>query len=214
MNKTDFLAALKKQLKKLKKTDRDRFLDYYSEMIDDYAEDGCTEQEAIRRIGTPGDIAREILAEQKDSPETAPSSSKKIITTVLLIIGSPLWASVLLLLVALALTLAMAAAALIIAGVFLVLAAYIILWCVPLITVSISISALFLSVISLIGAVPVGIGNTALGIVQFGVGIGMIGLFILTALATVHLSKLFAKVTVRFTHWLKHLFHRKKGVIA
>ena len=214
MNKTDFLAALEKQLKKLKKADRSRYLDYYSEMIDDYTEDGCTEQEAIRRIGTPGDIAHEILAEQKDSPEASTSSSKKVLTTVLLIIGSPLWASVLLLIVALALSFAAMAVCLTAAGALLVLTAYVMLWCVPLMIASLSIGALVLSVISLIGAIPIGIGNTALGIVQFGTGIGMLGLFILTALATVHLGRLFAKATVRFTLWLKHLFRRKKGAKA
>lgn len=214
MNKTDFLTTLEKQLKKLKKADRSRYLDYYSEMIDDYTEDGCTEQEAIRRIGTPGDIAREIIAEQKDSPDVSSSSSKKVLTTILLIIGSPLWASVLLLIVALALSFAAMAVCLAAAGALLVLTAYVMLWCVPLMTASLSIGALILAVISLIGAIPIGIGNTALGIVQFGTGIGMIGLFLLTALATIYLSKLFAKATVRFTRWLKHLFHRMKGAKA
>ena len=127
-------------------------------MIDDYTEDGCTEQEAIRRIGTPGDIAREILAEQKDSPEASTPSSKKVLTTVLLIIGSPLWASVLLLIVALALSFAAMAVCLAAAGALLVLTAYVMLWCVPLMIASLSIGALVLSVISLIGAIPVGIG--------------------------------------------------------
>lgn len=214
MNKADFLAALEKQLKKLKKSDRKRFLEYYREIIEDTVEDGCTEEEAIRRIGTPEEVAREILIEQTDHLEESASASKKAVTITLLVIGSPLWATVLLLLVGLGLSAALIAASLALAGGFLVFAVYLILWCIPFMTGSCSIAALILAVISLIGAIPIGIGTLPLGVVQFGVGIGMIGIFILTALVTVKLGKLFANATVSFTRWLKNLFRRKKGALA
>lgn len=214
MNKTDFLTALERQLKKLKKSDRKRFLEYYREIIDDSVEDGCTEEEAIRRIGTPEEVAREILIEQTDHSEESVSASKKAVTITLLVIGSPLWATVLLLVLVLALALAFTAAALAVTGIMLIGTVYLMLWCLPLMIGSCSIGALILSVVSLIGAVPVGTITPALGIVQFGVGIGMIGIFILTALTTVKLSKLFAKATAGFTRWLKKLFCRRKGVLA
>ncbi len=62
-------------------------------MIDDYLEDGCTEEEAIRRIGAPEIIAEEIL-EDAGSNMSGRSLGSKVIIGVLRVLGAPLWGSV------------------------------------------------------------------------------------------------------------------------
>ena len=62
MNKADFLRALRKELKSLKKTEIQKNISYYDEMISDMTEHHMTEEEAVSRIGSPKAAAREILS--------------------------------------------------------------------------------------------------------------------------------------------------------
>ena len=64
MNKTEFLAAIAEKLGALSKSDMENSLAYYSEMVEDYMENGKTEEEAVAAIGTPEEIAAQILMEQ------------------------------------------------------------------------------------------------------------------------------------------------------
>ena len=68
MRKDEFLSSLERLLRSLKREERNKFLSYYSEMIDDYMEDGCGEEEAVGRIGSPGEIAQEILTDREERP--------------------------------------------------------------------------------------------------------------------------------------------------
>ena len=61
MNKSEFLAALAKGLEGLPQSDIDKTLEFYSETIDDRMEDGENEEAAVSGIGTPEDIARQVL---------------------------------------------------------------------------------------------------------------------------------------------------------
>lgn len=206
MNKTAFLARLERLLKGLPKKERDTHLSYYREMIEDAVEDGCTEEEAIERIGSPGAVAEQILSEQEETVKPV-SAGRRFFIMILLILGSPLWGSLLLAGAALALGIGLAAA-------MLVLCVYIVIWCVPLSSGALSLSSLLLAVISTVGAFPVFFSNAPLGVLQFGVGILSAGVFILAGWLTLLLGKYFVCVTVRFSKWLKHLFTRKKEAIA
>lgn len=206
MNKLEFLARLEKLLKGLPKKERETHLSYYREMIEDAIEDGCAEEEAVARIGSPGEIAEQILSEQ-ETPAKPVSTGKKIVIAILLIIGSPLWGSILLAAAALG-------AGFLITVLALVLCAYIVIWCVPVTTGAVSLSALLLAVVSTVGAFPVFFGNAALGVLQFGVGILSAGIFILTSWLTLLLGSYFVRVTIRFSRWLKRLFTRRKEAIA
>ena len=62
MNKADFLRALRKELKSLKKTEIQKNISYYDEMISDMTEHHMTEEEAVSRIDSPKAAAREILS--------------------------------------------------------------------------------------------------------------------------------------------------------
>lgn len=61
MNKDTFLKTLRKQLKKLKASEIEKQINYYEEILADMMENGQDEKEAIAKIGSPEQIAKEIL---------------------------------------------------------------------------------------------------------------------------------------------------------
>ncbi len=63
MNRQDFLKALKRKLKNLKKEERRKYLEYYDEIISDIMETGVSEEEAVKRQGSVERIAADILSE-------------------------------------------------------------------------------------------------------------------------------------------------------
>ena len=110
MKKYEFLSAIEKELSDLPEKDVYSSLEYYSEMIDDRMEEGLSEEDAIREIGTPEEIAAQILSEKsltktedennednkinenKEDNESKKSKRKiKPWEIILLILGAPLW---------------------------------------------------------------------------------------------------------------------------
>ena len=96
MNKQEFLKALKKELSSLKRQERAEQLRFYSEMIDDKMEEGLTEAEATASIGHPAAIAKEIFDEEKTDARGAKEKRKlRACEILVLVLGSPLWVSLL-----------------------------------------------------------------------------------------------------------------------
>ena len=99
MNKEEFLAELKNGLKGLPWKDVDERLAFYAEMIDDRMEEGLTESEAVAGIGTVGDIVSQIAAEvpltKLVREKVASRRSPRVWETVLIVLGFPLWFSLL-----------------------------------------------------------------------------------------------------------------------
>ena len=103
MSKNDFLKMLAKKLSHLSKEERDERINFYSEMIDDRIESGLSEKEAVEAIGSADKIAHQVAEELKSAEEysennekIAKNKEKKGIPTwaiVLLIVGSPIWFS-------------------------------------------------------------------------------------------------------------------------
>ncbi|MBP3672344.1 MAG: DUF1700 domain-containing protein [Oscillospiraceae bacterium] len=87
MNKTAFLDELRAQLKQLPKKERQQYIDYYAEMIDDRMEDGISEEEAVAALGSPEEIAAQILA---DAPQKQ-AHKFRVWEIVLIVLGSPIW---------------------------------------------------------------------------------------------------------------------------
>ena len=61
MNKETFLSELSEKLSSLSETDRNEYLDYYAELIDDKLEAGMSEEEALEPLGDAGAAAGAIL---------------------------------------------------------------------------------------------------------------------------------------------------------
>ena len=188
MRKDEFLSSLERLLRSLKREERNKFLSYYSEMIDDYMEDGCGEEEAVERIGSPGEIAQEILTDREERPAKPTPAWLRVGVIVLLILGSPLWGS-----------LVLAALCCALAAVILVLSAYVVIWCIPVIFGALSVSSLLLALVSTVGSAILLFQDTATGLVQMGAGILSAGIFVVAALITWELGKRFVVVTTKFS---------------
>lgn len=99
MTKAEFLSELKARLSGLAEADIASSLDYYSEMIDERMEDGMSEAEAVAAIGGVEQAAEQILSEIP-LPHIIKSNVRQRgklhpWEIVLLILGSPLWISLL-----------------------------------------------------------------------------------------------------------------------
>ena len=93
MDKAGFLEELRRRLSGLPREELEERLSFYGEMLDDRMEEGLTEAEAVAGLGSPEQVAEQILAEVpltkilKETVRRRSGAGK----TVLLILGSPLW---------------------------------------------------------------------------------------------------------------------------
>ena len=103
MTKLDFLLKLHEALGDLPQDEVKERLRFYSEMIEDRMEDGLPEEEAVLGIGTVEEVAAQIRAEvplAKTAEEKIERKRQKRRLhgweIILLILGSPLWLTLLL----------------------------------------------------------------------------------------------------------------------
>jgi len=162
MNKQEFLFELRAKLTGLPQRDIDERLNFYSEMIDDRMEDGLAETDAVLAVGTVDDIVAQILDETsllKIAKERVNNRRLKAWEIVLLVLGSPIWFSLL------------------VAAFAVIFSLYASLW-----SVIISLWAAFASIIACsFGSVISGIffvcfGNGIVGVAIIGVGLVCAGL--------------------------------------
>ena len=94
MNKQEYLSAIRVRIPKMPTEDMERFIAYYSEMIDDRMEDGMTEEEAVAMMDTPDDAVDQIskIVKQKIKP----THRLRAWEIVLIVLGSPVWVPLLL----------------------------------------------------------------------------------------------------------------------
>ena len=99
MNKFEFLTQLRAKLWSIPKEDAERSVEYYNEMIDDRMEEGLSEEEAVAAVGDVEEIAKNIIAESPGiQPEVQKGNQSRRLRwweIVLLILGSPVWVSLL-----------------------------------------------------------------------------------------------------------------------
>ena len=163
MNKERFLRMLRAKLSGLEREDIEKSVEYYSEMIDDRIEDGYTELDAVRAVGSVDEAADRIFSEcsllsitKRRIAKVARQSSFK---TVVVIATSPIWVPVLIALMAVVLSLAVAVAAIVFSVV------------IALFAVDI---ALFAASIGLIGVSVVYVIEGAFGATATLIGGGMV----------------------------------------
>lgn len=109
MTKIEFLEELRVRLTGLPQKDIDASIDYYSEMIDDRIEDGMSEDVAVAAVGTPKEAAERVLDEiplkELIKNRARPTRTLRVWEIVLLILGAPIWFSLLIAAVAIAVSL-------------------------------------------------------------------------------------------------------------
>ncbi|MEG1410976.1 MAG: DUF1700 domain-containing protein [Terrisporobacter sp.] len=191
MTKATFIDTLRRLLKHLDEQECNKFISYYEEIIEDYKESGLTEEEVIEKIGSPQSIAKNILSEQDSINIKIPAFNSKILNIILLILGFPLWGSLLL------------------SAVLIILSGYIVIWCIPFTTGVTSFAFFVSALISIIGSPFMMADILSVGVVQLGLGISFVGISILLGFITIYLSKEFKGITKNLTFNIWRCFDKK-----
>jgi len=194
--KQEFLDQLRVGLAGLPQDDIDERIAFYSEMIDDRMDEGLSEQDAVAQIGNVDEIISQIV---DDIPLTkivkdkiTPKRKLSGFEIALLIIGSPLWLSLLIVILSVVLTL------------------YLCLWAI---VISLWAANLTFALCALCGIVAgifilcIGIGK---GFLLIGAGIALAGLAIFLFFGCKAATKGLVALTKLICKWIKSLFIRKE----
>ena len=198
MKKAEFIKALALEICGLPQEDAERWLEYYTEMLDDRIEEGMHEKEAVASLGTPKNVAKEILAQTPFARliknRVRPKRKLRAWEIVLVVLGSPIW-----------LTIAVSLAA----AFFAIFAS---LWAG---IVSVWAAELSVAVCGLAGVLfsffLVGTGSVYQGLLLLGVGLFCAGLSYFGFFLCKWLSVLLAKLCKAFLLFVKSLFVEKEG---
>lgn len=198
MNKIEFIEALRRVLSGLPKNEIDERLDFYCEMIADRVEDGFSEEDAVNEIGSVEEIAEQIVADIPLSKlvkvKVKPKRKLRVWEIVLITVGSPIWLSLLISLVAVIFSL------------------YVSWW-----SVIVSLWSVFVSAIgSSLGAIAVGIMNICMdnvlsGIAMIGAALVLAGISILLYYGCMAATKVTLTLTKKFVLGIKCCFIRKEN---
>ncbi|WP_217952787.1 DUF1700 domain-containing protein [Adlercreutzia caecimuris] len=180
MNKQEYLAQLRAALACLPEGEIEESVAFYTEMIDDRVADGLTEEEATAQLDDPKAAARAIVADLPVVPRTVVRTKQRnrALYWTLVILGSPLW-----------LTLLLAAGMLVLAGLLTI-------WCLIL--------GLWLLAAGLLAGGPLGIGvclwalavgQPAYGVFELGSGLLCFGLGLFCLHGAVAASKTLMQVS-------------------
>ena len=186
MCKQEFLEQLRKGLSGLPQDEIEERLTFYSEMIEDRKEEGLSEEEAVASVGDAAEITGQILADSPVQPVARKNRRLKTWEIVLLVLGSPVWLSLL------------------IAVAAVVFSLYVSLWAVIL-----SLWAVFAAVtVFSVGIAALGIGfalngNVPAGMVMIGEGFICAGVAIFLFFG--------CKAATKATLWLTKKLISKRG---
>ncbi len=198
MNKQEFLNDLSEKLQGVPKEDREKSLEYYSEMIDDRIEDGLTQEQAVKAMGGVSEIADRIISdmpvEKLLKTKVTPQRKLSAFEIVLLTIGFPIWFSIGISLIAVAFTL------------------YLVLWvlilCIYIIALSFAVSgiaaiiALFMSLFN---------GQVLSGMFIFGCGMVLLGLAIPVCMEAGRMTFGYIRLTGTGLKKIKSKLAQRKG---
>ena len=198
MSKQEFLSALRKKLSGLPGDDIEERLNFYNEMIDDRVEEGLTEEQAVEELGSIDDIVSQIMSEiplaKLVKEKVKPNRSLRAWEIVLLILGSPLWLSLL-------------AAALLV-----VIAIYTVIWSVVVMVWAAGLSVAACSIGGFVSAVVLAVqGNVAAGFTMFGVGIAGVGATILMVYCCASVVKWVFSLSGKIFIGIKSFFIKKEA---
>lgn len=199
MNKQEFIIRLREKLFGLPAQEMEERLAFFGEMIDDRIEEGLSEEEAVSAVGTVDEIVEQIIA---DVPLTRlvkekikPKRALRAWEIVLLVLGSPIWLSLL------------------IAAFAVVLALYAVLW-----SLIVSVWAVFGALVGCtIGGLVSGIvlittGKLWIGLVMIAAALLCAGLAIFAFFGCLLATKGMAVLTKKIAIGIKNCFRRKENV--
>lgn len=193
MRRQEFLDVLRSGLSGLSESEIEERVGFYREMIDDRIEEGYTEQQAVDAVGCADEICAQIMAEaggcRQEHGDEKPRRRIGAWEIVLLVLGSPIWLSLL------------------IAAVAVFISMYAVLW---------SLAAAMWSIFATLAAVGCGGiimgvftvigGNAAAGIALIGAGLFCIGLAVFMFFLCVEATRGIVSLTVKSVKGIKSIF--------
>ena len=198
MTKMNFILSLHDKLSGLPQNEVEGRLNFYSEMIEDSIEDGLSEEEAVSQIGSIDEIAEQIISEiplvKIAKEKIKPKKKLSILEIVLICVGSPIWASLL------------------IAAFAVVLSVYVSWW-----AIIVSFWAVFASFIAYgfagiaVGILYICLGNIPNGLMLLGAGFVCAGLSVFAFMGCKALTKLTVLLTEKIIISIKKSFVRKEN---
>lgn len=198
MNKADFLHKLKRGIEGLPEADVARWLEYYTEMLEDRIEEGMSEEEAVASLGEPTAVARQILSQTPLSKliqnKMKPKRKLLVWEIILLCVGSPIWASVVI-----------AVAAVIFSGFASLWAGIISVWAGELSIMASAVAGVVSSPVFL------ALGNVNQGLLLLGGGLVCAGLAYYGFFFSKWLTVLLLKLCKLFLLFVKSWFVEKEG---
>ena len=196
MKKQEFLDALKKRLSSLPQNELEEQLSFYSEMIDDRVEDGISEEEAIKNIGSLDGIASGIIKEPPQKKhKTEEKKDTKNLFIMLLAFGFPIWFPLL------------------VSAFAVVFSLYVSMW-----SIVISLWATFISFAvsapagAVVGVIYIFIGNGASGAAVIGASLALAGLALFSFYGCIWTTRLLLFVTKKIWPCTKSLFSKLGGL--
>ena len=198
MNREEFLLQLRRGLSGLPEEDIEERLNFYSEMIADRMEDGVSEEAAVAELGSVDALVSRIiedipltrLVKEKITPKRKPGAWE----IVLLVLGSPIWISLL------------------IAAFAVLLSLYAVLWSVVIVlwTLFAALAACALALSA--GGVFFALKGTALtGLAVIGAGAVCAGLSIFMFFGCRAVTKGILFLTKKLARFVKRCFMKKEA---
>ncbi len=197
MNKVEFLEMLKVRLQDLPQDEIDRSVMFYDEMIEDRQEDGMSEEEAVTALGNIDAIVEQIMLDRPlptlMREKIRPKRNLTPFEIALIVVGFPIWFSLL------------------IAFFAVIVAVYVSIWAVIIslyaTVLGLAIGGVGGFIITLIsfGVYPF-LGTLTLGGSLFILGVGILMFFPVNLLALA-----LVKLTGRFYRWVKSLFIKRRN---
>ncbi|EHO49911.1 HAAS domain-containing protein [Lentilactobacillus kisonensis] len=184
MNKAEFLDKLQTNLKRSHVVDINRYLQDYRELIADESEArSVSEDQVVNGLDDPKTIVRNIMTE--DHPKTHFPTAWLVLLILALVIGSPLWCSLLLL------------------GIILILLGYLLVWLIPAGLIVFSLSALVIGAYGLpAGIVSLFKVGVAIGTAELGTSLIGFSLALLVGAISWWSIKYFSIASIAFSKWL------------
>ena len=198
MRKQEFTDDLRSKLSALPPAELEERLSFYEEIIDDRMEEGLSEEEAVAAIGSADEIAEQIIGDVPIKTivkeKIKPKRRLKAWEIVLLVLGSPIWFSLL-----------------VIVPLSVAISLYAVLW-----SVIVALWAAFASVVGsavgvcIGGAGLVAVRQTAAGLAMIGAGLVCAGLSVFLFFGCSAATKGSALLTKKSVLGVKKLFFRKE----
>lgn len=182
MRKQDFIKELRLNLSFLPKEEIDDRISFYSELIDDKIEEGVKEEDAIKSIGSIDEIINQIIDEMPLSKiakdKIKPKRKLSGLEIALIIVGSPIWLSLLLSLIAVLFSLYIIGWSIVIS-----------IWAILISLIAVLVAGIVLTIISLFSNIYI------VALSYLGATLVILGLTILMHYVCKTITRLYIKLT-------------------